>query len=87
LVITLSVLLIGAGMTVALAAVARPKANAALKTIVFIMVQLSPVSRPSRTHSRSGIGRGAKLPADLAKAMAAELQRMLGQTPAKRRAI
>jgi hypothetical protein len=67
LVIALSVLLIGAGMTVAPAAVARPTANAALKMIVFIMVQLSPVSKPSRTHSRSGIGRGAKLPAQKAK--------------------
>src|SRR5205807_5259150 len=57
LVIALSVLPIGAGMTLALAAVARPTANAALKTIVFIMVQLSPVSKPSRTHPLSGIGR------------------------------
>jgi hypothetical protein len=50
LVIALSVLPIGAGITVAPAAVARPMANAALKTIVFIMLQLSPVSKPSRTH-------------------------------------
>jgi hypothetical protein len=67
-VISLSALPIGAGMMVALAAVARPKANAAPRTVVFIMLQLSPVSKPSRTHSRSGIGEAAKLTADLAKA-------------------
>jgi hypothetical protein len=46
----------GAGMTVAPAAVARPNARAPLKMIVFIMVQLSPVWKPSRTHPKFGIG-------------------------------
>jgi hypothetical protein len=79
LVIAVSVLLIGAGMTVAPAAVARPTANAALKTIVFIMLELSPLWKPSRTHPGPESA-GAKLPTDAAKAMAAELQLMLAQT-------
>ena len=72
--IRLSVLPMGAGATVAPAAVVMPIANAAPKMIVFIVLQLSPVSKPSRTHPRSGIGGGAKLPMEGAKVTAFQWQ-------------
>jgi hypothetical protein len=57
-------------MTVALAAAERPKANAALKKIVFIMVELSPCeAKPNSLQTR--VGGVAKLSADRTKSIAA----------------
>jgi hypothetical protein len=68
--IRLSALPMGAGTTVAPAAIAVPMANATPKTIVFIMLQLSPYRSQAEPTPRSGIGEAAKLPMEYVKATA-----------------